>query len=55
MDYSGKIPIHGNGQKALDKAQSIFIKEGFSVSPLAGHGYEALVSRDGSVAAQSAV
>jgi hypothetical protein len=41
VDYNGKIPIHGDGRKLLEKAQSIFIQEGYTVSPISGHRFEA--------------
>jgi hypothetical protein len=40
MDYSGKIPIQGDGRKLLEKAQSIFIQAGYTVSPISGNRIE---------------
>ena len=41
MDYSGKVSIQGDGRKFLEKAQSIFMHEGYTVSPISGHRFEA--------------
>jgi hypothetical protein len=41
VDYNGKIPIQGDGHTLLEKARSVFVQEGYSVSPISGHRFEA--------------
>jgi len=41
MDYIGKVTIQGDGRRFLDKAQSIFMQEGYVVSSISGHRFEA--------------
>ncbi len=40
MDYSGKIPIRGDGRKLLEQARFVFMQEGYSVSAIAGQRFE---------------
>ncbi|GMV90747.1 MAG: hypothetical protein AMXMBFR82_05250 [Candidatus Hydrogenedentota bacterium] len=41
MDYKKTVPITGDGRKVLDQARNTFIQQGFDVSPVSGHQFEA--------------
>lgn len=41
MDYTKTVPIKGDGRKALERARSVFIQQGFQVSPISTQRFEA--------------
>jgi hypothetical protein len=41
MDYANTVPIKGDGRRALEQARSVFVQQGFDVSPISAQRFDA--------------